>query len=119
MAWNKGEEAPKKEKVVPRTKSAKSKARLEGQRTNDQGSTDNPHGAVAGKDDCDDDEDTYEDEWEDEPDEEELAREALVLQYETIQYWAVRMSPFYKQTREPFLETHVAIANRIGTESGR
>ncbi|OAQ23863.1 carbon-nitrogen hydrolase, partial [Linnemannia elongata AG-77] len=42
----------------------------------------------------------------------------------TIHYWAVRMSPFYKQQekaggKEPFLETYLAIANRIGTESGR
>ncbi|KAG0286573.1 hypothetical protein BGZ97_007380, partial [Linnemannia gamsii] len=59
-------------------------------------------------------------EWEDEEDEEELERQALELQYETIHYWAVRMSPFYKQAAvkgEPFLETHLAIANRVGTES--
>ncbi|KAF9900897.1 Carbon-nitrogen hydrolase [Linnemannia zychae] len=143
MAWNKGEEAPKKEKVVPKPKSAKSKARLaeenkekEGEASKgDQGEQEsaNSHVAEAGaratnssaaanSDDGNDEEEGSEgdegDEWEDEPDEEELERQALELQYETIHYWAVRMSPFYKQAKEPFLETHVAIANRLGTESG-
>ncbi|KAF9124736.1 Carbon-nitrogen hydrolase [Mortierella sp. 14UC] len=145
MAWNKGEEAPKKKKVVPKPKSAKSKARLakenkerEGRASkSDQGEQESAHsnvaesgaratngsGAAADNDDDDiDDVDEVEeeegDEWEDEPDKEELERQALELQYETIHYWAVRMSPFYKQAREPFIETHIAIANRLGTESG-
>ncbi|KAG0375941.1 Carbon-nitrogen hydrolase [Mortierella sp. AD032] len=143
MAWNKGEEAPKKEKVVPKAKSAKSKARLaeekekEGPSKGDQQEQEsaNSHVAetgarttsgaaaasVADKGDDDEGSEVGEegDEWEDEPDEEELEMEALKLQYETIHYWAVRMSPFYKQQgKEPFLETHIAIANRLGTESG-
>lgn len=130
MAWNKGEEAPKKEKVVPKPKSEKSKARLENQKEQrkDSGeSADDPRMAETegGENDASEvegDEDEDEGEWEDELDEAEIEREALELQYETIHYWAVRMSPFYKQqagSKEPFLETHLAIANRLGTESGR
>lgn len=133
MAWNKGEEAPKKEKVEPKPKSKKSKAQLENQkeqRKDPDESADDPRVAEtegggeneAAEVEEEDDED--EEDWEDELDEAELEREALELQYETIHYWAVRMSPFYKQQekaggKEPFLETYLAIANRIGTESGR
>lgn len=126
MAWNKGEEAPKKEKVVPKPKSAKSKARLEKeneQRGQASESATDPRVAEAGANDgAAEKEDEEDEEWEDEEDEEELGRQALELQYETIHYWAVRMSPFYKQAAgkgEPFLETHLVIANRLGTESGR
>ncbi|KAF9121149.1 Carbon-nitrogen hydrolase [Mortierella sp. GBA39] len=130
MAWNKGEEAPKKEKVVPKPKSEKSKARLESQKEQrkDPGeSVDDPRVAETegGENDAAEAEgDEDEGEWEDEQDEAEIEREALELQYETIHYWAVRMSPFYKQRekaggKEPFLETYLAIANRLGTESGR
>lgn len=132
MAWNKGEEAPKKEKVEPKPKSKKSKARLENQkeqRKDPDESADDPRVAETeggGENDAaevEEDEDEDEEDWEDELDEAELEREALELQYETIHYWAVRMSPFYKQQekaggKEPFLETYLAIANRIGTESG-
>ncbi|KAF9092169.1 Carbon-nitrogen hydrolase [Mortierella sp. GBA35] len=107
MAWNKGEETPKKEKVVPKAKSAKSKARLDDLNVAETG-----EGETTALDEDEED-------WEDESDEEEIERQALELQYETIQYWAVRMSPFYKQAKEPFLETHIVIANRLGTESGR
>ncbi|KAG0284922.1 Carbon-nitrogen hydrolase [Linnemannia gamsii] len=129
MAWNKGDEAPKKEKVVPKPKSAMSKARLEKEHEQ-QGraseSATDPRVAEAGANDGaaekEDEEEEEDEEWEDEEDEEELERQALELQYETIHYWALRMSPFYKQAAgkgEPFLETHLAIANRLGTESGR
>ncbi|KAF9199104.1 Carbon-nitrogen hydrolase, partial [Haplosporangium sp. Z 27] len=96
MAWNKGEEAPKKEKVGQKPKSPKPKK----------------------LDDVDvdiDDDDDDDDEWEDEEDEEE---KALRLQYETIQYWAQRMYPFYEQSQKPVRESCIVISNRIGIESG-
>ncbi|KAF9277280.1 Carbon-nitrogen hydrolase [Mortierella alpina] len=105
MAWNKGEEAPKKEKVEPKPKSAKSKARAD--------KAAESAGLAAGDQDEDSDDD-----WEDEEDEEELERQALELQYDTINYWAVRMNPFYSQTRIPLQETIMVVANRIGTEAG-
>lgn len=105
MAWNKGEEAPKKEKVEPKPKSAKSKARADKAAEN--------AGLAAGDQDEDSDDD-----WEDEEDEEELERQALELQYDTINYWAVRMNPFYSQTQIPLQETIMVVANRIGTEAG-
>ncbi|KAF9371422.1 Carbon-nitrogen hydrolase, partial [Podila verticillata] len=57
-----------------------------------------------------------EEEWEDdkETEEEALERENQALMFETIHYWAMRMNPFYTGKEEAY----VAIANRIGTESG-
>ncbi|KAF8936395.1 Carbon-nitrogen hydrolase [Haplosporangium gracile] len=128
MAWNKGEEAPKKEKVIPKPKSAKSKARLENEQKQTSESADDPRAAETKGGENDDDDlvesEDEDEEWEDELDEEEIERQALELQYDTIHYWAVRMSPFYKQQqhqaggKEPFLETYLVIANRLGTESG-
>ncbi|GJJ78450.1 protein N-terminal amidase [Entomortierella parvispora] len=116
MAWNKGEEAPKKEKVLPKPKSEKSKARLA--KAKAQGELGEGEGVA---EDEDDDED-----WEDEESDEEtteekalrLEEEAQKLRYETIQYWALRMSPFYDQKSKPPHKAHIVIANRIGTEDG-
>jgi protein N-terminal amidase len=43
---------------------------------------------------------------------------ALELQYDTIQYWAVRMGPFYNRQAQPPQEAIIVVANRIGVESG-
>lgn len=51
--------------------------------------------------------------WED--DEEEAA---LELQCDSIQYWIVRMGPYYNGCPQPPQETIIAIANRIGKEEG-
>ncbi|KAF9113666.1 Carbon-nitrogen hydrolase [Mortierella sp. AM989] len=104
MAWNKGEIAPKKEKVERKPKAPKAEA----------GASENGSEKIDGNgNDLSEDDD--EDEWEDEEDEEESASQ---LQYETIQYWAMRMNPFYAQSEMPLHEPCVVIANRIGTESG-
>ncbi|KAG0326694.1 Carbon-nitrogen hydrolase [Podila horticola] len=77
MAWNKGEEAPKKEKAAPIPNKCSSSERTEDQ----------------------EDGGDEEEEWEDdeETEEERAERESQTLMFETIQYWAVRMNPFYTQ----------------------
>ncbi|KAG0266237.1 Carbon-nitrogen hydrolase [Mortierella polycephala] len=105
MAWNKGEEAPKKENVESKRKPAKSKAR--------------PDQAVGeSQSDTIGDEGEDDDDWTDEDNEEDQEREAMEMQYDTVQYWAVRMNPFYKQNQRPSGDAFIVIANRIGTESG-
>lgn len=93
MAWNKGEEAPKKEKPSPKPPKKSSLEDTQGQEG-----------------------DSNEEEWEDdeETEEEALERENQILMFETIQYWAMRMNPFYTGKEEAY----IAIANRIGTEAG-
>ncbi|KAG0073892.1 Carbon-nitrogen hydrolase, partial [Podila epicladia] len=95
MAWNKGEEAPKKEKTTPKPKKSTSEN-------------------IQEQEDDDDEEDWEDDE---ETEEERAERESQTLTFETIQYWAMRMNPFYTQAKEAS-ETYIAIANRIGTEGG-
>ncbi|KAG0197897.1 Carbon-nitrogen hydrolase [Mortierella sp. GBA30] len=90
MAWNKGEKTKVERGHKPETSKAESAETVD---VNSDG---------------DDDDD---DNWEDEED-------AESLQYETVQYWAVRMSPFYRQEQKPLHETIMVIANRIGSESG-
>ncbi|KAF9961407.1 Carbon-nitrogen hydrolase [Modicella reniformis] len=51
-------------------------------------------------------------------DEDEL-ESALELQCDTIQYWAVRMNPFYTRNPQPSQEAILVIANRIGVEPGQ
>ncbi|KAG0045956.1 Carbon-nitrogen hydrolase [Gryganskiella cystojenkinii] len=134
MAWNKGEQAPKKEKVQPKPKSEKSKKRLEevkkkesepavagavgnGDRNSKQNNEDNDEDSDEDSDDWEDDDSDEEEETAEER-QERLQYEADVLQYETVQYWAMRMSPFFDQKQKPAHEAHVVIANRIGTEDG-
>lgn len=95
MAWNKGEEAPKKEKPAPKSPKKSSLEDAKGQE-GDSGEEG--------------------DEWEDdeETEEEALEQENQTLMFETIQYWAMRMNPFYTGKEE----VYIAIANRIGTEAG-
>ncbi|KAF9434054.1 Carbon-nitrogen hydrolase [Entomortierella beljakovae] len=96
MAWNKDEEGPKKGDPEHNQKPIKSGTdKLDGQQVDDKVD--------------DDDED-----WEDEEDED---RVAALHQYETIQYWALRMSPFYSQTKSPFRKSIIVIANRTGKEA--
>ncbi|KAF9578972.1 Carbon-nitrogen hydrolase [Lunasporangiospora selenospora] len=64
----------------------------------------------------DNDSDMWEDEDNDETDADGIQDQ--MTQYETIQYWAVRMSPYYRQKTKPFQEAYVVIANRIGREPG-
>ncbi|KAG0338938.1 Carbon-nitrogen hydrolase, partial [Podila minutissima] len=94
MAWNRGEEAPKKEKPAPKPKKNASEST--------QGQEDD------GEEDWEDDEET---------EEERAERENHTLMFETIQYWAMRMNPFYTRGKEAS-EVYIAIANRIGTEGG-
>ncbi|KAG0002251.1 Carbon-nitrogen hydrolase [Entomortierella chlamydospora] len=101
MAWNKGEETLLKEEVEKKSKSQKT------QNESKQSSGDDKDSDSSDDDDEDDDDDD-----DDEEDEEESA---LILQHETIQYWAVRMSPFCMQSQQR--EVYLVIANRIGTES--
>lgn len=121
MAWNKDEEAPKKEKVVPKPKSEKSKARLENAKPLGEGEVEGE--GKEGKEDDTDEKDDWEDEGSEDETEEErslrLEEEAETLQYETVQYWALRMSPFYDQKSNPVHEAHIVISNRIGTEGGK
>ncbi|KAF9192672.1 Carbon-nitrogen hydrolase [Haplosporangium sp. Z 767] len=105
MAWNKGEEAPKKGKGESRQKSVKSKVSL------DQTVGESQVDIIDGEGEDGDD-------WTDEDDEIDQEREAMEMQYETVQYWAVRMNPFYRQNQRPFRDAFIVIANRIGTESG-
>ncbi|KAG0013962.1 Carbon-nitrogen hydrolase, partial [Podila clonocystis] len=97
MAWNKGEEAPKKEKPTPKPKKSASE-RTQGQED----------GASSDEEFWEDDEET---------EEERVERENQTLMFETIQYWAMRMNPYYTQGKEAS-EAYIAIANRIGTEAG-
>ncbi|KAF8934001.1 Carbon-nitrogen hydrolase [Dissophora ornata] len=94
MAWNKGEE---EEKIQPKQKSINPLFENEDSANNGGYSHD------------DDDED-----WEDEEDEEQLA---LELQHKTVQYWALRMSPFYG-SHKPSKGAYIVVANRVGLESG-
>ncbi|KAI9239214.1 MAG: carbon-nitrogen hydrolase [Podila humilis] len=98
MAWNKGEEgdkAPQNQKSVLKPPMKRLLEDAQGQE-GDSGEE--------------------EEEWEDdkETEEEALERENQALMFETIHYWAMRMNPFYTGKEEAY----VAIANRIGTESG-
>ncbi|KAF9355315.1 Carbon-nitrogen hydrolase [Mortierella sp. AD094] len=95
MAWNKGDEVEKAERKLKVQKPKNDSKQTNG---NDGDSNSN----------------NDDDEWEDVEDEELLAS---ILQHEAIQYWAIRMSPFYAQDQQR--EACIVIANRIGTESGK
>ncbi|KAF9914766.1 Carbon-nitrogen hydrolase, partial [Lobosporangium transversale] len=96
MAWNSGEEAPKKEKKTPPSRKPDGDWEVEG-----------------------DDKEEWEDIEEEEEEEEGEEEKAEMLKYHTIKYWAVRMEPFYEKSlaNMPNNEAYVVIANRIGIES--
>ncbi|KAG0368433.1 Carbon-nitrogen hydrolase [Gamsiella multidivaricata] len=112
MAWNKGDEAPKAEKVEPKLKSAASKARAKASEGGDYKEA----GDVEEQGDQVEDDDDNDEEWEDEEDEED--EEQSELQHETIRYWAVRMNPYYGMGQRSSQEVYLVVANRIGIESG-
>ncbi|KAF9404750.1 Carbon-nitrogen hydrolase, partial [Podila epigama] len=104
MAWNKGEEAPKKAKASQ--KSRKEKIASE--------KTDTDKEELEDEQDWEDDED----EEEEEDEAERVERENQELMFDTIQYWAVRMNPFFNQNKGSSHEAYIVIANRLGTEAG-
>ncbi|KAG0241919.1 Carbon-nitrogen hydrolase [Actinomortierella wolfii] len=117
MAWNKGEDPPKD------TATRKSRVKAKAVKTEVVGSTDkekqedDTEGIIDDEGDSDPWEDV-EDSDEDKQDAEEEERRYQQIQFETIQYWAVRMNPFYKQQKLPYHEAIFVVANRIGLESG-
>ncbi|KAF9969595.1 Carbon-nitrogen hydrolase [Actinomortierella ambigua] len=115
MAWNKGEDPPDDTNPTRKPRAKKEKKKVVKTEVVEETADSSIN---SGKENEDEDEDS--DQWEDDSDSNDSDEDLDYyqrIQFDTLQYWAVRMKPFYGQQKNPPHGAIFVVANRIGTES--